>query len=128
MFVVGLLGWWYSAGWRDRIRMIGERLAKSYDLFSLDLLIKTLFSPFRQISAGKVRGSFAVQIQAFFDRLLSRLIGAFVRTIILIIGSLWITILAIIGLIESLIWLFVPLLPIVGAVLFAIGWVPDVGF
>ena len=52
MFIVGLLGWWYGAGWRERARMIIERLAKAYDFFSLDLLIKTLFAPFRQISAG----------------------------------------------------------------------------
>ena len=127
MFIVGLLGWWYGAGWRERIRMIGERLMKAYDFFSLDLLLKTLFAPFRQISAGQVKGDITVQLRAFFDRLLSRCIGAIVRTIMLIIGAVWTTVLAIAGLVEGILWLFVPLLPIVGAVLFAIGWVPYVG-
>jgi hypothetical protein len=107
--------------------MIAERLAKAYDFFSLDILIKTLFAPFRQISAGQVRGSLDVQIRAFFDRLLSRCIGALVRSIMLVIGSLWTLILAIAGLIEGVLWLFVPLLPIIGAVMFAIGWVPHAG-
>ena len=128
MFIVGLLGWWYGAGWRERIRMIGERLARAYDFFSLDLLLKTLFSPFRQISAGQVRGGLPDQLRAFFDRLLSRCIGAIVRTIMLVIGSLWTAVLALSGLVEGILWLFVPLLPIVGAVVFAIGWVPHAGF
>lgn len=127
MFIVGLLGWWYGAGWRERIRMIGERLARAYDFFSLDLLLKTLFAPFRQISAGKVSGGLSVQLRAFFDRLFSRCIGAVVRIIMLVIGSLWTTVLAVAGIVEGILWLFVPLLPIVGAILFAIGWVPHAG-
>ncbi len=127
MFIVGLLGWWYGAGWRNRLRMIVERLARAYDFFSLDLLLKTLFAPFRQISAGQVKGSLSVQLRAFFDRLLSRCIGAIVRMIMLVVGAVWTTTLAIIGVIEGLLWLFVPILPIVGAVMFAIGWVPHAG-
>ncbi len=127
MFIVGLLGWWYGAGWRERARMIGERLAKAYDFFSLDLLVKTLFAPFRQISAGRVRGSLDVQIRAFFDRLLSRCIGAIVRSIMLVVGTVWILTLTIAGLVEAVLWLFVPFFPIVGAVMFAIGWVPHAG-
>ncbi len=127
MFIVGLLGWWYGTGWRERIRMIGERLARAFDFFSFDLLLKTLFSPFRQISAGEVRGGLSVQFRAFFDQLISRCIGAVVRSIMLIAGMVWTTILAIIGVVEGVIWLFVPLLPIIGAILFAIGWVPHVG-
>lgn len=127
MFIVGLLGWWYGAGWRNRLRMIVERLARAYDFFSLDLLLKTLFAPFRQISAGQVKGSLSVQLRAFFDQLLSRCIGAIVRMIMLVVGAVWTTTLAIIGVIEGLLWLFVPILPIVGAVMFAIGWVPHAG-
>lgn len=127
MFIVGLLGWWYGAGWRNRLRMIVERLARAYDFFSLDLLLKTLFAPFRQISAGQVKGSLSVQLRAFFDKLLSRCIGAIVRMIMLVVGAVWTTTLAIIGVIEGLLWLFVPILPIVGAVMFAIGWVPHAG-
>jgi hypothetical protein len=127
MFIVGLLGWWYGAGWRERIRMIGERLARAFDFFSLDLLLKTLFSPFRQISAGEVRGGLSVQFRAFLDQLISRCIGAVVRIIMLIVGTVWTIVLAMVGLVEGVVWLFVPLLPIIGAILFAIGWVPYVG-
>ncbi|MET0979649.1 MAG: hypothetical protein ABWX90_00140, partial [Candidatus Saccharimonadales bacterium] len=60
MFVIGTLSWWYGAGWRQRLAMLRERLANTIDYFSIDLLARTLFSPFRQISAGKVNGPIGV--------------------------------------------------------------------
>lgn len=127
MFIVGLLGWWYGAGWRERVRMIGARLLRIFDYFSLDLLVKTWFSPFRQIGAGQVQGGLPEQLKAFGDRLVSRMIGAAVRTIMIIVGVIMLSVMAIAGLIESIIWMIIPLLPIIGAILFAIGWVPHAG-
>ena len=127
MLLVGFFSWWYGPGWRNQLTRIGESLVKVNDYFSIPLLAKTLFAPFRQISAGRVRGSLDVQIRAFFDRLLSRCIGAIVRSIMLVVGTVWILTLAIAGLVEAVLWLFVPFFPIVGAVMFAIGWVPHAG-
>jgi len=95
-----------------------------YDYFSFDLLLRTLFSPFRQISAGKVRGPLGVQMRAFFDRLISRVIGGIIRTTVVIFGAVTLFIAAIIGAIRLVLWPLIPLLPIV-FVLFAIaGWIP----
>jgi hypothetical protein len=94
------------------------------DYFSIGLLLKTLFSPFRQISAGQVRGPLAVQMRAFFDRLISRLIGAMVRITIMIVGLVAIFFSVIIGVIGLILWAFIPLLPIVGLILWLIGWMP----
>jgi hypothetical protein len=127
MFIVGLLSWWYGAGWRERMRIIGERLARAYDFFSLDILLKTMFAPFRQISAGRVQGGLSEQLKASFDRLLSRCIGAFVRFFTLIFGGVVTGLLGVLGVVEIILWLFVPLLPIAGVVLIAVGWVPYAG-
>ena len=81
MIIVWALSWWYGAGWKARLFAIREKLAASYDYFSIDLLAKTMFSPFRQISAGRVSGPIGAQIRAFFDRLISRIIGSIVRTL-----------------------------------------------
>ena len=86
MFIVGILSWWYGDGWRQRFAITRESILKTNDFFSITLLLKTLFTPFRQISAGKVRGPIGVQLQAFLDRLFSRLKGAFVRSIVIFIG------------------------------------------
>lgn len=95
------------------------------DYFSIDLLLKTLFAPFRQISAGRVRGPVDVQIRAFFDQLISRLIGGFVRSILIIVGSLSLVFTAVIGGFVLVAWAFLPLLPVVGIILAMTGWTPS---
>lgn len=124
MFIVGLLSWWYSAGWRRQIGLIRERIARAADYFSVVQLLATLFSPFRQISAGRVKGPLAVKWRAFVDRLISRMIGAVVRTVLILIGTLAMTGYVIVGGLLVLVWPLVPLLPIVGFLLFISGWTP----
>lgn len=124
MFIVGLFSWWYGAGWRQRGALLRERLVAMDDYFSIDLLLRTLFNPFRQISAGGVRGPLGVQIHAFFDRLISRCIGAMIRSFIIVIGVIGLVVYAVIGGVLLVAWLFVPLLPLVGMALWFIGWLP----
>lgn len=124
MFLVGILSWWYGNGFVGRARMIKERLILSVDFFSIDILLATFFAPFRQISAGKVVGPIGVQFRAFFDRLLSRIIGAVVRSFLIIFGLVAIFLQALFGLIFMLFWLIMPMLPVVGLIMTAIGWVP----
>lgn len=124
MFIVGLFSWWYGAGWRQRAVFLREQLAAMADYFSIDLLLRTLFNPFRQISAGGVRGPLGVQMHAFFDRVISRCIGAMIRSAIIIIGAMGLALHAVIGGIMLVAWLFVPLLPLVGLILWFLGWTP----
>lgn len=124
MFVLSVLSWWYGAGWRQRAVKLKEQLAATEDYFSIDLLLKTLFSPFRQISAGKVRGPLGVQMRAFFDRLISRMIGGMIRIFMVVVGSIAIIVNALVGTILLFLWGAVPLLPLVGLYLFVVGWMP----
>ena len=124
MFIVGLLSWWYGVGWKQSALGVRDGLAGLYDYFSFDLLLKTLFSPFRQISAGQVRGSLEVQMHAWFDRLISRTIGAIVRSIVIVVGSVTMVIAAVIGILRITFWPLVPVLPVIGIILAASGWVP----
>lgn len=122
MFIIGLLQWWYGAGWRACVARAGERLLATVDFFSIDLLLGSLFSPFRQISAGRVRGSLEVQLRAFFDKLISRLIGAMVRSALIIAGSVVLVVSLALSLIVIIGWLVVPLMPVAGIALSFSGW------
>lgn len=124
MFIVGIFSWWYGQGWRQRASRLGERLRSSMDYFSIDLLLRTFFAPFRQIAAGKVNGPLGVQMRAFLDRVISRIIGAMIRFVMIIIGSLAIGFHGIVGGVLLVFWALIPLLPVVGLVLFVIGWIP----
>ena len=124
MFIIGMLSWWYGAGWRQRVVILRERLARTVDYFSIDLLAKTLFAPFRQISAGRVNGPLGVKMQAFFDRLISRMIGMMIRSTMIVMGVGTIIVHSVLGLITVIMWASIPLLPLVGVLMMLSGWVP----
>jgi len=104
--------------------MIKNRLKVSADFFSIGLLIETLFAPFRQISAGSVGGSISNQIRAFFDKLLSRIIGSIVRSSMIIAGLVVMLAQILFGIFVIVFWLITPLLPVAGLIMIVIGWVP----
>ena len=124
MVIVGMVTWWYRRGFLMEVRLAGDRLEALYDYFSIDLLLRTLFAPFRQISATKVNGPLAVQLSAFVDRLFSRMIGFIVRVVMIFAGSITLFIASLIAVIRIILWLVVPFLPVIGIFIALSGWVP----
>ena len=125
MFLVGIITWWYGQGWQQRFKIIKHRLARTSDFFSIALLAETLFSPYRQISAVTMNGSVGVQLRSFFDKTLSRIVGAVMRTFVIIGGIIVIFIQSILEFVVLVSWVVVPLLPVVGLLLWIVGWVPS---
>ena len=124
MFIVGLLQWWYGAGWARQLAYVRDHIIGVYDYFSIDLLISSWFSPFRQISAGKVQGSLEVQWRAFVDRTISRFIGAFMRTALIVGGIIALMCFSVASIAAVVLWALLPVAPVVGLLLTLIGWMP----
>jgi hypothetical protein len=124
MFLVGIMSWWYGDGWRGRAKIIAGRISRMNDYFSVGLLLSTLFSPFRQISAGSIDGPIGAQLRALGDKLISRMIGAIIRSFMIIFGLVVIVLQSIIGVIVLIFWLVIPLFPVIGLLIMVIGWVP----
>jgi hypothetical protein len=114
MHSVALLKWWYSAGWADQLAGVFLKLQQAGDFFSIPLLLKTLFQPFRQIGTEQVRGALDVKVRAWVDRLMSRFIGAMVRLTMILLGIAWWLLWLLIGAMWLIIWPFLPVLPVVG--------------
>jgi hypothetical protein len=125
MFLVGMISWWYGRGWQVQFGRVKARLVATIQFFSIGQLFATLFSPFRQISAGKTKGSLGTVMRAFVDKLISRVIGAFVRLFTIIAGIIVLFVQCVVEVIVLIFWLFLPLFPIAGLIMFAIGWVPS---
>ena len=90
-------------------------LQRVNDQFSLGLLLKTLFQPFRQISANDRYGdALEDKIRAWFDRLVSRIIGAFIRLFTMAVGVVALIFTLILSLIMIVLWLALPVLPFLG--------------
>lgn len=125
MLALGMITWWYSSGWKLFLTHIGDRLGSLLDFFSIPNLLRTLFAPFRQISAvGTSSKALDAKLRAWADKQFSRIIGLIIRTGIIIFGLCVIIITTVASLILLILWPLVPLLPIACIVLTIIGFVP----
>jgi len=124
MFLVGMISWWYQKGLINRATMIISRIRSTLDLFSVNLLLNTLFSPYKQIAAEHIDGSLEDKMRSFFDRLVSRLIGAVVRLFMITAGLIVVLLQTIFGVVVLVGWLILPLVPLLGLVLWIIDWMP----
>ena len=89
----------------------------NFNYFSVVLLVKTFFSPWRRYQWSFGRG-FDIKrwLEAFFSNLLSRILGAIVRSVIVTIGLITEAFIVVIGLIVFLGWLVLPVFLIAGLV------------
>ena len=123
MAITEMLTWWYAKGWSVFIRKILNFMTNIVDFFSMDSLLRTLFQPFRQISAAAANAdsSLDLKFHMFIDRLVSRAVGFVSRLFLLIVGLIIIIGGGLISLILIIIWPLVPFLPIIGIILSVMG-------
>lgn len=124
VIALSLIRWWYGEGLLKQSYASQQNIAATVDYFSIPLLLKTLFSPFRQISAGGTRGPLGVQLRAWLDRLVSRCVGAAIRTLTIFVGVLMLAGSCVYAVLRLGGWLALPFLPAVGLVLMISGWMP----
>lgn len=108
MLVLGLFSWWYSQGWLLQMRKAQRRFIRTALLFSTPILLRTLFSPWRRIITYP-GASLDAKLRAVIDNLVSRVVGFFVRLIVLISSFVALLAVAAIGLIIIVAW---PLIPV----------------
>lgn len=99
------------------MQRVGARVKGVLDFFSVGLLAGSLFAPYRQISASGGNGTAGDQLRAFGDRLFSRVIGAVIRSALIVIGLVSALAVGVVGLIIVAAWPILPVLPIVGVFL-----------
>lgn len=109
---------------RDQPKAI-LRIWKNYLLFNLDywsvfLMLKTFFSPWRKYKYAYAKGfDIKKHFEVFTFNIFSRIMGAIMRTFLIIIGILSEIFIFFAGIIALLIWLFLPIL-ILSGVLYSI--------
>lgn len=116
-----LLQWWYGPGFGWVFRgLLVEKLRYIADVFSVKEMITTLFAPFRQTYVGKASG--VSKLQAFADRSVSRAIGFVVRLLLILTATIAAVIVLVIGLVLTVSWPLLPLLPVVSIILAITGF------
>lgn len=117
MLIIAFFRWWYGPGWRDNADRLRGRLINTYQEFSVPILMRTLFSPWRRIiSYG--RGSLEERARATLDNVVSRFVGLGVRLSALIAAVIIMSLNALLGVAWLVVW---PLLPVAGPILIVWG-------
>jgi len=101
-----MLGWWYGQGWLWVINSTGNNLRQLNRIFAVGVLLKTWFSPWKQIYSPS---TFRTFFQSMIDNAISRVVGSVVRGAILFFAMLLALFFVLFGLLAAIVW---PLLPI----------------
>lgn len=101
--------WHYSTAFTDIRRLQKNITWFIYHFFSVELLLKTLFMPFRRLSGSEVEKK-----ESVFDKIVinvvMRIVGFFVRFAVVLIGVFFVCLVNILFIGFYLVWLFLPLL------------------
>jgi hypothetical protein len=111
MFILDLFSWWYGSGWFGVLAATRRRLRGLAEAFSINILLHTLFAPWKRIITYPGAGVEA-KVRAIADNLVSRFVGFTVRFIVLLSAAVSFVGLCLVGLAELIVWPLLPLLAI----------------
>jgi len=103
---------WHFSEAPKKILHVWKNYFKFYSyFFSIPLLLKTYFSPWRRITWSKGRG-FSIRrfLEAFISNLFSRCVGAVLRTFLILIGVGMELLVFLIGATLFLSWFLIPII------------------
>ena len=113
--VLKLLAWHFYDAPKSILKAFKNFLVFNFNYFSIGLLAKTLFSHWRRYRESYGRG-FDIKryFGVFVGNTISRVLGAIIRTITIIIGLMVEVFILLGGIIVFLTWLFLPILLLFG--------------
>lgn len=117
--ISGYFVWWYSTGINQAYDASLAFISYITDAFSLPTLVRTLFQPWKNDVLQARNASLADQIKIWQLNLASRIVGFFVRLVVIVATLIILTaVLVLVGLLLVA-WVLTPLavivLPILGA-------------
>lgn len=109
--------WYFFEASTGILRAWKNLILFNLNYFSIPLLLKTLFSPWRGYSYSYGRGfDFNRYIEAFFSNLIFKILGAVIRSALIFIGLLTQVFIFFAGVIILIGWLLLPVFLIAGLI------------
>lgn len=118
--ILEMLRWWYAKGWLQAVHRIPAWITAVDHAFSLTILTRTLFAPWKRIVADPGRGLDA-KLHASMDNLVSRCIGFVIRISVILAALGGMLVAGIAGVLIAAAWPFLPLLVLAGFVKGIVG-------
>lgn len=108
--------WHYGTAWADMIRVGQNLLWFVYHVFSVPVLLKTFFSPWKRLTE-EPKGNILTDTQGVVDAIivstLMRIAGIMARFFMLAVAAALLAVLFIAGAALLLVWAVMPVLPVV---------------
>ena len=121
--------WHYTEGRRNLIRIWEDYLDFFWNYFSIGRFLRTLLSPWRRdVARVMARGPHPILfLQALLENIVTRILGAIVKSLVIIGGLIVETVALFLGFFLLIIWLLIPVAFMIslGEVFFAILNGPD---
>jgi len=108
--MITYFSWWYGQELIFLWKSITIITRKIFHSFSVGILIKTLFDPWKKDVLSAENASLDVKFQILIGNLVSRFVGAIVRLVTIFIGLSFTVISFIVMFIGLLVWFFMPFL------------------
>jgi hypothetical protein len=102
--------WWYIEAPPRNWQIVKAFILRCLDTFSVPILIKTIFAPWKRDVISTENLSLNEKFQVMLMNLVSRFIGAVIRSITILIGLISAALVAILGVTFWIIWFFMPLI------------------
>lgn len=118
MLLMQLLSWWYGRGWKRSAMSVRKHLTGVSHLFSVPILLRTLWSPWRRI-VSYPGASIDAKLRALGDNMVSRMIGFTVRLLVLFTAGISLLVTSLGGIMVIIAWPLVPVL-IVGSLIMGV--------
>lgn len=110
--------WHYTRAWGDMLRITGNYLWFTQNFFSMGLLSRTLFAPWRRLAISGGRGTGETFVGAVIVNTLMRVVGFGIRVITIVIGAVSLFGVIVLAALAFALW---PLLPVIVFVVFFAG-------
>lgn len=107
MLALAFFSWWYGTGWKLVSKKTLNTQKSILQIFSVSLLLKTLFQPWRRIITHP-GASASDHFHAALDNLVSRFIGFLVRSFVIVGALISSGLMAIVGTLQLILWPLVP--------------------
>ncbi len=116
--IIDWIYWHFFGATKNLLRIWGNFLKFSLNFFSVSLLIKTAFQPWKRISQSYMGlADFFENFQIFVLNSFSRLFGFLMRLIFLMVGLSVTFLIFILGFLLILIWILLPAIIFFGLIL-----------
>ncbi|MCC7289288.1 hypothetical protein IT414_02790 [bacterium] len=112
MVLFSFFTWWYGSGWAQVPREIRRRVNFILQFFSLKIILRTLFAPWKRDIAYARSTALEDRFQALIGNLVSRFIGFIIRVIFMFTAVLAIIFTVVFGVLLMIVWPALPFSPI----------------